>query len=56
MKKLRWAVASACLIADCSRATDLPQPAIAPVQSLESGIGTQYIDNTVEFRTTSTSM
>jgi putative endopeptidase len=47
MNKLRWAVASACLVAVCSRATELPQPAIAPVQSLQSGIQTQYVDNTV---------
>jgi predicted metalloendopeptidase len=47
MNKLRWAAACACLVVVCSRSNDLPQPAIASVQSLESGIETQYIDNTV---------
>lgn len=47
MNKLRWATASACLVVVCSKSADLPQPVIAPVQSLESGIETQYIDNTV---------
>jgi putative endopeptidase len=47
MNKLPWAMASACLVAVCSKSADLRQPAIAPLQSLESGIETQYIDNTV---------
>jgi putative endopeptidase len=47
MNNLRWAAASACLVVVCSRSNDLPQPGIAPVQSLESGIETECIDNTV---------
>jgi putative endopeptidase len=47
MNNLRWAAASACLVAVCCRTADLPQPPIASVQPLMSGIDTQYIDNTV---------
>jgi len=47
MNKWRWAAASACLVAVCGRSHDLQQPGISPVQSLGSGIETQYIDNTV---------
>jgi len=46
MNKLRWAAASACLVAVCSRSHDLPQPGTA-AQPLGSGIETQYLDGSV---------